>query len=178
MGESGAGLIWFEICEHGNEPSLFSYIVGNFLTSWVTCRDVWTGIPEMLSWHVQLRLRIAQYAVSLRGNTVLPSVGGLHELSHWNRKFLLEKKLELMQRLLEIPAAMLYSVTFSQLCAFRQLHVRYRPVHLWFCMRLTDYAVDLLNMLRFNSVFVKRTLRMAQCCASKCVWLRKCRQVE
>jgi len=31
------------------------------------------------------------YAMSIRGNTVLPSVGGLRELSHWNLKFLLEQ---------------------------------------------------------------------------------------
>jgi hypothetical protein len=113
-----------------------------------------TGIPEN-AWLAQLRLRNTQYAMSLKGNTVLPSVGGLRELSHRNRKFSLEKNHELIQRLLEIPAALLHSVTFSQLCAFRRQHVFYRSVHLWFCMRLTDEAIDLLDTLRFGCVFVK-----------------------
>jgi len=140
------------------------------------CRGL--AFHRLLVWHLQRRLRSAPYAMSLRGNTVLPSVGGLCELSHRYRKFLLEQNDGLIQRLLEIPAAQLHSATFPQLCAFRRLHVLYRSVHLWLWMCLTDYAIDLPDMLRFNCVFVKRKMRMTQWCASKRVWLRKSRKVE
>jgi hypothetical protein len=49
------------------------------------------AFQRLLGWQLQLRLRNTQYAMSIRGNTVLPSVGGLRELSHWNRKILLEQ---------------------------------------------------------------------------------------
>ena len=149
----------------------------SWLADWYT-DAYWLAFQSLLGQHFQLRQRNTQYAMSLRGNTVLPSVGGLRELSHWNGKFLLEHNHELIQRLLEIPAAQLHSVTFPQLCAFRLVHVFYRSVHLWFCMLLTGYAIDLPDMLRFGCVLVKRKMGVGQGCALKRVWLTKTRQVE